>query len=393
MDFPNSNGTYDFKERAYSEQQAIIEAQKKELIELRGQSQEHKLQLIKALGSETEVNTKNFCNQQIELENTALKLKLAELSISKEREIENMRSHFAEMQTNYQRALSDIGREGEEKTRHILNLEDIETELKLQIVDREEEKKILKKQVSNLHETFQKQFQLNSNTQAQTENKWFNHIEKQNAIITSLQEQVHVDESKITRKNAELKQVLSENIFLKNTLEGLKLKLSDIECELRAASERTERELSNMRTRHKEKYGLSLKTLSDENTNLKIKLKSIENEQKRNESQISKLENELENTKALKAVGDQPHLFDILYDKIRECVNEFQIIFTYLDALGINESESFLDMSKDFSLTLSHPSPEDRIKQLSKIQTRMKECSEYLASKFVSEISQDCKIQ
>ena len=377
----------------YNDQQALIEAQKKELIDLKEQLQHNNLHLVKVLSSETEINAKNFCNQQIELENTSLKLKLAELSMSKEREIENMKSHLSEMEAKYQRALSDIGMESEEKTGHIINLEDIESEVKLQLADREEENRILRKQVSNLHATFQQQSQRNSNTQAQSESKWFNHIEKQNASITSLQEQVHIDERKLAKATADIKHVLSENVFLKNTLEGLKLKLRDTECELKTAGERTDRELSNMRTRHKEKYGHSLKCLADENMNLKVKLKSIENERVRNESRVDKLENELERTKASKAVGDHPQLFDVLYDKIRECVNEFQTICSYVETLGINESESFLDISKDYSLTLGHSNPEDRIKQLSRIQTRMKECTEYLASKFVSEISQDCKIQ
>ena len=345
------------------------------------------------LGSETEMNAKSFCKQDIELENTALNVTLAEMTISKEKEIDNMKSQFAEMQTNYQRAFSELGKESEEKTRHIINFEDIESELKQQLADKEDENSMLRKQAANLQQTFQKQFQLNSNSQTMNDNKWFGLVEKQNASITNLQEQIHIDERRLAKASAEMKQVWSENVYLKNNIEGLKLKLRDTECELKTTNEKTDRELSNMRIRHKEKYGQSLKHITDENTNLKVKLKSVENEHTRNEKEIVKLENELERTKALKAVGDNPQLFDILYDKIRECVNEFQTVLSYVEALGINETESFLNISKDYSLTLGHSSAEDRIKQLSLIQTRMKEYGEYLASKFLSDMPQDCKIQ
>ena len=355
--------------------------------------QSAKLQILKLLGSETQLNSMNISQQEIVLENTALKLKLAETALSKERDAEIMKSNFSEMEAKYKKALIELGKESEEKTAFIISLQDLEIDLKKELSGKEEENKILRNQVSNLHSTFQKQSKTISNTQAQSETKWLSHYEKQNVSISNLQEQVKFDEDKIYRMKEELNRSFGQNESLRKACQMYETKLKECEIELKSSNDRTERELSNMRIRHKEKYGQSLKSLTDENTKIRVQYKCIENDYKRNKSAVEKLENELERTKALKASGDQPHLFDTLYDKIRECVTELQTIFCFLQSIGGNESDSFLNISQDYSLSLGHVNPEDRIKQLSKIQTRMKECHDYLEKKYISNITQDCTLQ
>ncbi|KAI6649249.1 hypothetical protein LOD99_11616 [Oopsacas minuta] len=393
MESSELNAPYDISERVYDEQLALITVQKKEINELREQVQKSKLQILRLLGSETELNSQNISQQQIELENTALKVKLAEMSMSKDREADIMKSNFSEMQGKYERALIGIGKESEEKTKHILSLQDAESELKHNLSDKEDENIILRKQIKSLHATFLKQSQTISNDKLQIESKWINHIEKQNASIASHQEQVKIDDLKLTRVVTEMKQVLDDNESLRIRHKELEVKLRDSENEVKTANDRTERELTNMRIRHKEKYNQQLKFINDENMKLKAQQKLLEKESKRTQIAFGKLENELERTKALKATGEQPHLFDTLYDKIRECVTEFQTIFCYLQSIGTNESDSFMNISQDYSLTLGHVNPEDRIKQLSKIHSRMKECHEYLETKYLSNMTQECTLQ
>ena len=335
----------------------------------------------------------NISQQEAELENTALKLKVAEIALSKERDAEMMKSNLSEMEAKYKKALTDLGKESEEKTAFIISLEDLEFDLKRQLSEREEENTVLRKQVANLHSTFLKQSKAVSSSQAQSETKWLSHFEKQNASIGGLQEQVNIDDRRLSRMKNELDQVSGQNECLRQSCQLYEVKLRECECEIKTANDRTDRELSNMRIRHKEKYGQTLKSLTDENIKLRAEHRSLSNDFKRNQDAVEKLENELERTKALKAAGDQPHLFDTLYDGIRECVTEFQTIFCYLQSIGCNDSDSFLSISQDYSLTLGHVNPEDRIKQLSKIHTRMRECHEYLEKKYVSNITQDCGIQ
>ena len=388
-----SNSAYEINERAYDDQLTVLDVQKKENTELRQQLQSAKLQILKLLSSETQISSISISQQELELENTALKLKLAETALSKERDAGAIKSNFSEMEAKYKKALIDLGKESEEKIAFIISLQDLEVDLKKGLSEREEENIILRNQVSNLHSTFQKQSQTISNTQAQSETKWLSHFEKQNASISNLQEQVKFDGEKLYRMKEEMNRALGQNENLRKTCQMYETKLKDCENEVKSANERTERELSNMRIRHKEKYGQSLKSITDENTKLRTQHKWIENDYKRSQNAVEKLENELERTKALKAVGDQPHLFDTLYDKIRECVTELQTIFCYLQSIGGNESDSFLNISQDYSLSLGHVNPEDRIKQLSKIQTRMKECHDYLEKKYISNLTQDCTLQ
>ena len=355
--------------------------------------QSAKLQILKLLGSETELNSLNISQQDTELENTALKLKLAEAALSKEREAEMMKSNFSEMEAKYKKALTDLGKESEEKTAFIISLQDLEIDLKSNLSEKEEENKILRNQVSNLHTTFHKRSETISNTQAQSETKWLSHYEKQNVGISNLQEQVKYDGEKIHRMKEELSRALGQNESLRKVCKQQETKLRDYEIEVKSANERTEIELSNMRIRHKDKYSQSLKSLTDENTKLRAQYKWMENDYKRNQNAVEKLENELERTKALKATGDHPHLFDTLYDKVRECVTELQTIFCFLQSIGGNESDSFLNISQDYSLSLGHVNPEDRIKQLSRIHARMKECHEYLEKKYISNLTQDCSLQ
>ena len=377
----------------YDDQLTVLQAQKKESTELRQQLQSAKLQILKLLGSETELNSLNISQQDTELENTALKLKLAEAALSKEREAEMMKSNFSEMEAKYKKALTDLGKESEEKTAFIISLQDLEIDLKSNLSEKEEENKILRNQVSNLHTTFHKRSETISNTQAQSETKWLSHYEKQNVGISNLQEQVKYDGEKIHRMKEELSRALGQNESLRKVCKQQETKLRDYEIEVKSANERTEIELSNMRIRHKDKYSQSLKSLTDENTKLRTQYKWMENDYKRNQNAVEKLENELERTKALKATGDHPHLFDTLYDKVRECVTELQTIFCFLQSIGGNESDSFLNISQDYSLSLGHVNPEDRIKQLSRIHARMKECHEYLEKKYISNLTQDCSLQ
>ena len=106
----------------YDDQLTVLQAQKKESTELRQQLQSAKLQILKLLGSETELNSLNISQQDTELENTALKLKLAEAALSKEREAEMMKSNFSEMEAKYKKALTDLGKESEEKTAFPISL-------------------------------------------------------------------------------------------------------------------------------------------------------------------------------------------------------------------------------------------------------------------------------
>ena len=390
---------YEIKERVYTDQNTIISNHRKEIAELKCQLQNNNLQMLKMLDSETEMSARSMTDQNVELENATLKLKLAEMVVIQERNEELRKSNLDEMQVNYGQALEAIGKEGEAKTRHILILEDqvAEKEQELQssqkkLMDRDEEIRVLQSQITNLHSNILKQSQVNSSSHAQSETKWLHHIEKQNTAIMGLQEQAKMDERKITGAFTEMKQLKYDKNFLRTKIETIQTQLTETETELAAANTRTEKELTAMRQRHKEKYGQSLRSINDENINLKAKLTAYENEQKRLEKILEELKMELELTKVAKASGEQPYLIENLYTKIRECIIEFQNIFCYLPELG-NDSNSSPNTSSDYTLQIWHTNPEDRIKQLTKIQTRMKQYREYLEERFLTDMSQECKIQ